>query len=178
MRKLIISIVVLLSAGLSEAAFIPSVSVSTGNYTFIGWGRNRIVNGGMRIDQRNEGALAVAISSTGLTNWVTDHWVLVSTQARMNGVRQSSATPTGFTHFAQIFTASATVATSTMSALFGQAIEGTYLADIGWGKAAAKTVNVSFYVKSSSAGVFGAALTNEGRNRSYPFTYTINTSSA
>lgn len=177
MKKLIAGAVIFFAAGISEAAFIPSINVSTANYTFIGMGRNRIINGGMRIDQRNEGTNCVSLSSSGLTNWPVDHWVLISTQARLSAVRQSSATPTGFTHFVQVFTTSATVATSTMTSFMAQTIEGQYVADLGWGSAGAKTVNLSFYIKASTAGTFGGVLTNSGRTRSYPFTYSVSVSS-
>jgi hypothetical protein len=54
-----------------------------------------------------------------------------------------------------------------------QKIEGLNVADLGWGTANAKTVTLSFWVRSSLTGTFGGALRNSGNNRSYPFSYTI-----
>jgi hypothetical protein len=53
-----------------------------------------------------------------------------------------------------------------------QTIEGFNSADFGWGTANAKTVTLSFWVRSSLTGTFGGALNNEG-TRSYPFTYSV-----
>jgi len=54
-----------------------------------------------------------------------------------------------------------------------QAIEGLNTLDLGWGTSDAKTVTLSFWVRSSLTGTFGGALQNSARNRCYPFTYTI-----
>jgi len=54
-----------------------------------------------------------------------------------------------------------------------QKIEGYNIADLNWGSANAKTVTVSFWVRSSLTGTFGGAFQNTGQARSYPFTYTI-----
>jgi hypothetical protein len=56
-----------------------------------------------------------------------------------------------------------------------QAIEGNNMADLAWGTADAKTVTLSFQVRSSLTGTFGGAIANQVRNRSYPFSYTIST---
>jgi hypothetical protein len=58
--------------------------------------------------------------------------------------------------------------------VIGQAIEGFNTADLDFGKATAKTVTLSFWVRSSLTGTFGGSLTNNASNRSYPFSYTIN----
>jgi hypothetical protein len=54
-----------------------------------------------------------------------------------------------------------------------QRIEGYNIADLAWGTANAKTVTISFWVKSSLTGTFGGAFKNNASNRDYPFTYTI-----
>jgi hypothetical protein len=45
---------------------------------------------------------------------------------------------------------------------------------LAWGTASAKTVTLSFWVRSSLTGTFGGALQNNASDRSYPFTFTIN----
>jgi hypothetical protein len=47
------------------------------------------------------------------------------------------------------------------------------MADLNWGTANAKTVTLSFWVRSSLTGSFGGCLTNGDVNRSYPYSYTI-----
>ena len=59
------------------------------------------------------------------------------------------------------------------SDLIGQNIEGFNVADLGWGSASARTVTVSFWVRSSLTGLFGGSFVNSAFNRSYPFSYTI-----
>jgi hypothetical protein len=54
-----------------------------------------------------------------------------------------------------------------------QPIEGFNTADLNWGTANAKTVTLSFWVKSSVTGTFSGSLMNGSVNRAYPFTYTI-----
>ena len=46
-------------------------------------------------------------------------------------------------------------------------------ADLAWGTANAKTVTLSFWVRSSLTGTFGGAIFNAAGDRSYPFTYTV-----
>ncbi len=52
-------------------------------------------------------------------------------------------------------------------------IEGFNTADLNWGTANAKTVTLSFWVRSSLTGTFGGSLQNSANNYSYPFSYTI-----
>jgi hypothetical protein len=47
------------------------------------------------------------------------------------------------------------------------------MADLSWGTANAKTVTLSFWVRSSLTGTFGGSLVNGAFNYSYPFTYSI-----
>ena len=53
------------------------------------------------------------------------------------------------------------------------AVEGYDAAQLNCGLSSAKTVTLSFYVKSSLTGTFGLNFTNSANNRSYPTTYTI-----
>ena len=49
------------------------------------------------------------------------------------------------------------------------------VADLNWGTANAKTITISFWVRSSLTGTFGGSVFNSAANRSYPFSYTITT---
>ena len=55
-----------------------------------------------------------------------------------------------------------------------QKIEGYNVADLGYGASGASTVTLSFWVRSSLTGTFGGALYNSAANRTYVFSYTIN----
>jgi hypothetical protein len=88
-------------------------------------------------------------------------------------VDQVTDAPAGFTNSAKITvtTADASVGASQLY-IFGQVLEGFNVADLGFGTANAKTVTLSFWVRSSLTGTFGGSLKNDS-TYSYPFTYTI-----
>lgn len=133
-------------------------------------GRNRLINSDMRIDQRNAGASATA----GAATYTLDRWIAYDSSDAVFTVQQDSSAPAGFVNSAKITitTADASIAASQYN-YFAQRIEGFNVADLNWGSANAKTVTLSFWVRSSVTGTFGGALANSAYNRSYPFTYAI-----
>jgi hypothetical protein len=133
--------------------------------------RNRIINGDMRIDQRNAGASA---SLTSSQTYFLDRWFAVEDTDGTMTIQQSSTAPTGFSNSAVLTTGTADASLgATQICYVGQKIEGFNFADLAWGTASAQTVTLSFWVRSSLTGTFGGALANNAFNRSYPFTYTI-----
>jgi hypothetical protein len=167
------------NASASSPAFVLAADGSaTANLSSVNGGpiagsRNRIINGDMRIDQRNAGASVTVNSSNNFyavdrsfgTGQVTDG---------VFTVQRSTTAPTGFRNslIATVTTADASLG-ATQQYVVGQNIEGFNVADLGWGAAGAQTVTLSFWVRSSLTGTFGGAVVNSGFNRSYPFTYTI-----
>jgi hypothetical protein len=135
--------------------------------------RNRIINGDMRIDQRNAGA-SVAIASTVFGYLTVDRWRVNNQTDGALTLQQSSVAPTGFNNslLATITTADASLGAAQYCFL-QQYIEGFNVGDLAFGSASAATVTLSFWVRSSLTGTFGGAITNGAVNRSYPFTYTI-----
>ena len=136
--------------------------------------KNRIINGGMRIDQRNAGA-AVTINSTANT-YTVDRWAAAGQLT--DGVytaQRSTTAPSGFTNslLATVTTADSSIG-STQSYLLTQFIEGLNASDLAWGTASAAPVTLSFWVRSSLTGTFGGCLQNSANDRSYPFSFTIN----
>ena len=132
--------------------------------------RNRIINGDMRIDQRNAGA---SVTPSASPTYTLDRWAANFTQASKYSVQQSSTSSTGFSKSLLITSLAATSAGTGDFFAFQQVIEGFNIADLGFGTANAQTVTVSFWVRSSLTGTFGGCLTNGAHNRSYPFTFTI-----
>jgi len=131
--------------------------------------RNRIINGGMTIDQRNAGA-----SVTPADNIYTlDRWQASQTVSSKFSVQQSSTVPTGFINSMLVTSLSSYSVASGEVFAMAQQIEGYNVADLNWGTANAKTVTLSFWVRSSLTGTFGGALANSNVTRSYPFSYTI-----
>jgi hypothetical protein len=138
--------------------------------------KNRIINGNMVIDQRNAGA-SVTVNSTAQT-FSVDRWYGVGQATDGVYTLQQDAgavtPPAGFTDYlgATVTTADASIG-STQVYRIAQAIEGFNIADLGWGTANAKTVTLSFWVRSSLTGTFGGSFGNSNFSRAYPFSYTI-----
>ena len=131
--------------------------------------RNRIINGDMRIDQRNAGA-----SVTSSDSYVMDRWKIFENTDGVFSCQKVSDAPAGFVNSAKI---TITTADSSLAAsqrgLFFQQIEGFNTDDLAFGTASAKTITLSFWVKSSVTGSYGGSLVNGNATRSYPFSYTV-----
>lgn len=85
--------------------------------------------------------------------------------------------PLGYTNYLGVTSLSSYSVGSSDSFGISQSITGEKLIDLGWGTTSAKSVTLSFWVYSSLTGTFGGAIQNAGLNRSYPFTFSINTAS-
>ena len=156
---------------------MPLSTIDTSSISGLGYGfKNRILNGGMTIDQRNAGA-SVTVPATTLT-YTVDRWAAWGSAASKYTVQQNAASvtpPTGFKNYLGATVAAAANVTigSTDVYYINQKIEGFNTADLGWGAAGASTVTLSFWVRSSLTGTFGGSLYNSAADRSYPYTYTI-----
>ena len=135
--------------------------------------RNRLINGEMVIDQRNNGA---SISPTSAAyGFAVDRWPSYnSTAGSKFSIQRSTDAPSTFSNSTLVTSSSAYTVAAGEQFYFAQFIEGFNTADLAFGTASAKTVTLSFWVKSSLTGNFGGSLMNSAYNRSYPFTYTIN----
>ena len=131
--------------------------------------RNRIINGAMVIDQRNAGGSVTPTNQ----QYTLDRWRAVTQTSSKYSVQQSSTVPVGFVNSLLMTSLSAYSVTASEWMGFQQNIEGYNIADLGWGTANAKTVTLSFWVRSSLTGTFGGSLANSDASRSYPFSYTI-----
>jgi hypothetical protein len=125
----------------------------------------------MVIDQRNAGA-----SVTPNNTYTVDRWQIYNTQTSKLTAQQNAGSvtpPVGFNNYLGITSSSAYSVISSDQFSINQGIEGYNFADLGFGTANAKTVTLSFWVRSSLTGTFGGSLRNYSGTRSYPFTYTI-----
>ena len=150
---------------------------ASGNATFAGTAamgssflRNRIINGDMRIDQRNAGA---SVTMSAAITYTVDRWFSFEDTDGVMTAQQITSAPSGFSNAIRCTTTTADASLgAAQRVIFGQRIEGFNVADLGWGTASAQTVTLSFWVRSSLTGTFGGSLNNVA-TRSYPFTYTI-----
>ena len=147
------------SGAISANAVTPSVNM-----------KSRIINGGMTIDQRNAGA---SVTAGTTVNYPVDRFGVYGSQASKFTAQQSSTAPTGFSNSILITSSSAYSVTSSDIFRLQHYIEGFNTADLMFGTANAKTVTLSFWVRSSLTGTFGGSLMNSGTNRAYPFSYAI-----
>lgn len=161
----------------ASSATANMVTDASGNVSFGGTAamsssflRNRIINGDMRIDQRNAGASITPTNS----QYSVDRWQGALSVASKFSLQQSSTAPAGFVNSILVTSLSAYTVGSTEQFAILQPIEGLNMSDVGFGAAGASTLTLSFWVRSSLTGTFGGSLINYSNNRSYPFNYTIN----
>ena len=135
--------------------------------------RNRIINGDMRIDQRNAGTeVNPAVSGS----YYLDRWLVAASAASKFKIGQNAGAvtpPTGYTSYLGCTSLSAYTVGAAETFNVRQQIEGLNVSDLAWGTASASTVTLSFWVRSSLTGTFGGSIRNSGATRAYPYSYTI-----
>ena len=131
--------------------------------------RNLIINGDQRIDQRNNGSAVTTTSSFPVDRFTISH----SSNGAFSAQRSTEA-PTGFQYSTKFTTTTAdTNITGSQRLLYFTKIEGQNAQHLEFGTANAKSVTLSFWVRSSVTGTFSGSLQNGAQNRSYPYDYTI-----
>jgi len=133
-------------------------------------GRNRIINGDMRIDQRNAGA---SVPWVGNSIYPVDRYHSFNNVATGSTGQQSTDVPSGagFTNSIKYTVGTGGTSGTNGVAYFRQPIEGNNVADFQFGTSVAKTITLSFWAKSSITGTYGIGIKNT--TRSYVAQYTI-----
>jgi hypothetical protein len=151
-------------------AVLYGVAAPTGSMGF----RNRIINGDMRIDQRNAGA---EVNPAASGAYYLDRWQVASGAASKFKIGRNAGSvtpPAGFVNYLGCTSLSAYSVGASEVFQVRQTIEANNVSDLGWGAAGAQSVTISFWVYSSLTGTFGGAIRNASSyNYSYPFSYTI-----
>jgi hypothetical protein len=137
-------------------------------------GRNMVMNGDMRLDQRTNG--------TGIPNmasgvYVADRWYYGASQpALWNGTGAytgyGSPPGAGFPYTMTVNVSTALAPAAGDYSYLQHAIEGFNIHQLQWGTAAAKPVTLSFWVYGNVAGTHSGALVGAA---AYPFSFTIPT---
>lgn len=159
----------------ASSATANMVTDASGNVSFGGTAamsssflRNRIINGDMRVFQRD---------TTATTNgaYSVDRWRYVISSTGTAQATQSQVYPEGFTEsiLFDVVTADTSIGASELAALY-QPIEGYNISDLYWGAVGAKSVTLSFWVYSTTTGTFCVSFRNGSNNLSYIAEYTIN----
>lgn len=137
--------------------------------------KNRIINGDMRIDQRYIGNT----TANTISGYTVDRWIVTNGGTTGKMVAQQNAggvtPPPGFSHYLGISSQSSYTPGAADYYGIYQWVEGYTASDFAWGTASAKTVTLSFWVRSSLTGTFSGVIQgiNGGTYRTYPYTYTI-----
>lgn len=144
-----------ISSAMGSQALVPS-----------GFGfRNMIINGDMRVNQRN-----TAVTSIGYT---TDRWLFENYAGVGVSVAQNTDAPEGFSHSLRATVTSGNPAFGFDLAYILQKIEGFNFAHCAFGTASAKMVTASFWVRSSVVGLHSVNLEEGIGSRVYVGTYNI-----
>ena len=135
--------------------------------------RNILINGAMQIAQR-------ATSATGITTAgykALDRWEPNVASAGTWTMSQETDTPTGFGNSAKMLctTADTSLAT-THNVYFNQRVEGYNLQAFAKGTSDAKSLTMSFWVKSNVTGLYTAEIYDGDNSRMCGQNYTINSS--
>lgn len=133
--------------------------------------RNLIINGAMQVSQRGTSFTG---HGAGVNYGIDRFFDFHNSDGAFTLSQETSVVPVGFSHAlkVQTTTADASIAAG-QRLILGQRLEGINVAHLNWGTSNAKTVTLSFYVRSSVTGTHGGAIGNGSDNRNYPFTYTI-----
>jgi hypothetical protein len=139
-------------------------------------GDNRIINGDMRIDQRNNGASGV------VSGYTVDRWGVLSTQtAKITWQRLTggpAAITAGLNYSLMLTTTAAYNPLATDAFYVQQPVEADFVNDFCWGTSGAQPVTLSFWISVNGlTGTFSGSIRNgpAPSTRSYPFIFTVPT---
>ena len=133
---------------------------------------NRIINGDMRIDQRN-----ASTGGTAINVYTCDRWSYGATVAAKGTWSRASAlippNPVGFPYAWKFLSSSAYASLASDQFDLYQPIEADMISDFNFGTANAQPITLSFWVFVGIAGIYSGAFQNYTQTRSYPFSYSI-----
>lgn len=130
--------------------------------------RNVVINSAMQVAQR--GTSAVTTSGS----FVVDRWKNISNASDFSA-QQSTTVPSGQGFYKSIHISPTSTKSPSGSTYFfvSHYIEGFNLGRLNWGTGGAKTVTLSFWVRSSKTGIYSLGLKNANATRSRQEEYTI-----
>lgn len=163
-----VSIPVALTGSTTQDFSAQNLSVISQNNGQLAGLRNRVINGDMRIDQRNNGA---AVTPSTTFNYIVDRHYSVTTTPSKLTLQQVADAPPGFKYSTKITVASQFSPAAGDEFSFRQAIEGQNIVDFQFGSATAQTITYSLWVKGSVAGTYSIYVVSS--SRSYIGTITV-----
>ena len=134
--------------------------------------KNMFTNGAFQVAQR------LSYESSGKSQSSGDYTGIDMFKTRFNSstvlLTQSTTAPAGFTASLKVDVTSAdtSLASGVYNTIVGH-IEGYDIARTSFGTSDARTLTLSFYVRSNLTGTFTGSIGNSANDRSYAFDYTI-----
>lgn len=136
-------------------------------------GKNKILNGEMRFDQRNEGS--AYLSSDHMAKHSLDQWRFEGTGTpEYNISRANNTFPAGFSYSLRVQVSTGGTAAHADGYNLEYPAEPAMQKDWQWGASGAVTVTLSFWVLCNQTGTYSVALLNGVDSWSYVSTYAIN----
>ncbi len=136
--------------------------------------RNLIINGAMTVDQRHDGSSFTIVNGNSTTGVIADRFRVNETSGVvMTGQRVADA-PVGFEYSSKltVTTADSSLGSTEFHRMI-QPIEGKNISNLNWGTSNAKTLTLTFYVKSSLTGQYYISVFNNVADRTLLKGYTI-----
>jgi hypothetical protein len=172
------------TSGAGDVFSLDDISYYAGTSTYVGTQgaqgvagpagfRNLLHNGDMRINQRGSGS--ITWSSSGV-NRLVDRWS-GATSGSQNVMNQwdSGNYPNLAAFRSSLLWQNNTAYTTAAGdyAILSQALEGYDVAQLGWGTTIAKSLMLSFWVRSSITGTMGGSVRCQNDSRSYTFSFPV-----
>jgi len=130
--------------------------------------RNMIINGAMLVAQRGTSAV------TANDSYPVDRFLMLNNSNGTFSAQQVAEAPSGFKNSLKVtITGADTDLSTTQRLLVSYYIEGQDFISPAFGTSSAKSITLSFQVRSSLTGTFSGSLQNDDQDRSFPFEYTI-----
>jgi len=134
--------------------------------------RNLIINGAMKIHQRGN-----QVTAGGTSVYFLDRWNIYHNTAAAANLQQSTVVPTGQGFSNSLLVDCTTADTSVASsdaAVLRQVIEGQNLQKLAYGTSSAKSITLSFWVRSTKTGIYISNIYHaDATARSQSHQYTI-----
>jgi len=138
--------------------------------------RNIIINGDMSIAQRSTGSETI----TGTGYYTVDRFIMnvhpdFASIGTMAQNLDSLTPPDYFNNYVGLQIDTATTPSGDVYYNFRQQVEGNNIGNLKFGTSSAKTITISFWVRSTLTGNFSFSLRNQSSDRSFVTTYNIAT---
>jgi hypothetical protein len=135
--------------------------------------RNLIINGAMRFAQRATTASVDANGYKTVDRFLMNLHSDFNSKSTMTKNLDSLTPPEDFNDYVGLGIDTATTASGDVYFNFRQQIEAKNISHLKFGTSSAKTITVSFWVRSTLTGNFSLTLRNGGSDRSFVTTYNI-----